>query len=142
LKILITELIWNEGIEALKEKGFTVNYDPSLSKNRKKLLCILPEYDGLIVRNQTQVDKDLLKKGKDLKVIGRLGVGLDNIDLQEVNKRKIKVVAAKHANATSVAEYVMASIMDASRNISGAVLDVRQGNWDRKQFTGFELYGK
>ncbi len=142
MKILITELIWDIGIEVLKKKGYSVHYDQQLEKDREKLLSVIADYDGLIVRNRTVVDAELLEKATNLKVIGRLGVGLDNIRLDEATEKGIKVVAAKHANATSVAEYVMASMMDASRTISEAVADVRQGNWDRRQFTGYELNGK
>lgn len=142
LKILVTETIWDEGIEGLKQQRFSIYYDQILSQEREKLLSIISEYDGLIIRNQTNVDKELLQKGTNLKVIGRLGVGLDNVDTNEARKQGIKVVAAKHANATSVAEYVMAVMLDAYRSISEAPLDVRKGNWNRKLFTGSELNGK
>lgn len=142
LKILITELIWEQGIEKLKEKGHSVDYDKKLGRNREKLLSLIPEYDALIVRNETKVDIELLDKGTNIKVIGRLGVGLDNIDIKAVRDKDIKVVAAKNANATSVAEYVMSALLDASRNISFAAADVRKGNWKRKKFTGTELNGK
>src|SRR5690606_30392483 len=71
--------------------------------------------------------------------IGRLGVGLDNIDLKGARERNIPVVSARNANATSVAEYVMAAMLDASRPLQAADADVREGNWNRKLFTGYEL---
>ncbi|SFE44278.1 D-3-phosphoglycerate dehydrogenase/(S)-sulfolactate dehydrogenase [Lentibacillus persicus] len=139
MKILVTELMWEDGIEELKRLGYTVDYDMELGRKREELLKLLPDYDALIVRNETRVDTEFLDAAKHTRVIGRLGVGLDNIDLQAAKERNIPVIAAKNANATSVAEYVMAAMLDASRPLSDADADVRQGNWDRKFFTGYEL---
>lgn len=142
MKILVTELMWEDGIEALQRKGYAVDYDMELSRKREELLNLLPEYDALIVRNETKVDTEFLEAAKKTRVIGRLGVGLDNIDLKGARERNIPVIAARNANATSVAEYVMAAMLDASRRLSDADADVRQGNWNRKLFTGYELHGR
>ncbi|MFA1821497.1 hydroxyacid dehydrogenase [Virgibacillus oceani] len=142
MKILVTELMWEDGIEELKRKGYTVDYDMELSRKREELLSLLPDYDALIVRNETKVDTEFLEAAKKTQVIGRLGVGLDNIDLQGARERNIPVISARNANATSVAEYVMAAMLDASRPLSAADSDVRQGNWNRKFFTGYELNGR
>ncbi|PAV30737.1 hydroxyacid dehydrogenase [Virgibacillus profundi] len=139
MKILVTELMWEDGMEELKRKGYTVDYDMELSRKRKELLELVPGYDALIVRNETRVDTELLDAAKNTRVIGRLGVGLDNIDLNACKARGIPVIPARNANATSVAEYVMAAMLDASRPLSAADADVRRGNWDRKFFTGSEL---
>lgn len=136
MRILITELIWDQGIERLEQEGYSIDYDKELGRDREKLLSIISNYDGLIVRNETKVDSELLDKGTNLKVIGRLGVGLDNIDLNTARNKKIPVIAAKHANATSVSEYVLSAMLDAYRNISVAALDVREGNWARKSLLG------
>lgn len=142
MKILITEIMWENGIHIFQEAGWTVHYEPEIGRNREQLENVVSEYDALIIRNETIVDKNLLNKAERLKVIGRLGVGLDNIDLEAVRERSIGVVVPKNANAASVAEYVMGAILDASRNISEAAKHVRQGYWDRKRFTGKEISGK
>ncbi|MBX9972503.1 hydroxyacid dehydrogenase [Cytobacillus firmus] len=142
MKILITELIWKEGIEELINNGFQVDYEENLWSNREELLSKINIYDGLIVRNQTNVDRELMAAGTQLKVIGRLGVGLDNIDTTSAKKMGIPVVYAKNANATSVAEYVMMAMLSVSRPLHLADYDVRKGNWDRKTYTGMELAGK
>lgn len=139
MKILVTELMWEDGIEELRRKGYTVDYDMELSRKREELLRLLPGYDALIVRNETKVDTEFLEAAKKTQVIGRLGVGLDNIDLQGARERGIPVISARNANATSVAEYVMAAMLDASRPLAAADADVREGNWNRKFFTGYEL---
>jgi D-3-phosphoglycerate dehydrogenase len=142
MKALITELIWREGIEELKNQGFEVDYDETLWTDRERLLEILPQYDAVIVRNQTIVDEDLIEAGTRLKAIGRLGVGLDNIDVKRAKEKNIPVVFARHANATSVAEYVLTAILSSSRPLHLANGDVRNGQWNRKKYTGGELYQK
>ncbi|MCM3740941.1 hydroxyacid dehydrogenase [Oceanobacillus luteolus] len=139
MKILVTELMWDDGIEALRNKGYSVDYDMELSRKREELLGLLPAYDAVIVRNETKVDTEFLNAAEKVQVIGRLGVGLDNIDLKGARERNIPVVSARNANATSVAEYVMAAMLDASRPLQAADADVREGNWNRKLFTGYEL---
>jgi D-3-phosphoglycerate dehydrogenase len=141
MKILISELIWPNGIEILEQFG-EVEYDPTLWSNRDLLLEKVRHVDAIIVRNQTRVDKELLECCKALKVIGRLGVGLDNIDVQQAKQRDIPVVYAKNANANSVAEYVFSAMFDVCRRLSTASESVTEGIWDRKGFTGSEIYGK
>ncbi|GAA0441578.1 hypothetical protein GCM10008983_18410 [Lentibacillus halophilus] len=139
MKILVTELMWEDGLAELRRLGYAVDYDMELSRKREELLELVPNYDALIVRNETRVDSELLDAATNARVIGRLGVGLDNIDLKAAKERHIPVISAKNANATSVAEYVMAAMLDASRPLSDADADVRRGSWDRKFFTGYEL---
>ncbi|NWQ42874.1 hydroxyacid dehydrogenase [Bacillus sp. EB106-08-02-XG196] len=142
MRILITEIIWNDGIEELVKQGLEVDYDENLWGNRKKLLQVVKHYDAIIVRNQTKVDQELLEAGNRLKVVGRLGVGLDNIDTIAAKERGIKVIYARHANATSVAEYVMAAMLSANRPLHLADYDIRKGHWNRKKYTGEELADK
>lgn len=142
MRILITEIIWNEGVEELVKQGLEVDYDENLWGNREKLLQVVKHYDAIIVRNQTKVDQELLEAGNRLKVVGRLGVGLDNIDTIAAKERGIKVIYARHANATSVAEYVMAAMLSANRPLHLADYDIRKGHWNRKKYTGEELADK
>lgn len=142
MKILVTEIMWNDGIEDLRKKGYKVDYDMELSRKRDELLKILSDYDAVIVRNETKVDTAFLDAAEQTHVIGRLGVGLDNIHVEEARARNIPVITARNANATSVSEYVMAAMLDASRPLTEADQDVKQGNWNRKLFTGNELNGR
>lgn len=141
MKILITEMILEQSLEELPP-NCEVEYDPDLWQDRAVLLEKAADARALIVRNQTRVDEDLIAAAQKLEVIGRLGVGLDNIDLEAAKSGKITVVAAKNANAVSVAEYVIAAMLHVSRDISAANRDVRAGNWRRGRFTGSEVYGK
>jgi len=141
VKIVVTEWIWPNGLERLAAKEIDLVYDPGLW-NKPELEREAEEADALIVRNQTRVDERLLRRARRLKVIGRLGVGLDNIDLTAAAERDIAVVSAKNANANAVAEYVIAAMFHACRAFHEAADSVRRGEWDRKRFTRSELAGK
>lgn len=140
MKTVITELIWEEGLEILGRMGETF-YDPDLWKS-DQLLAAVADADAVVVRNQTRVTRDLLAAAPRLKVVGRLGVGLDNIDLDSCRQSGVEVVFARNANAISVVEYVFAAMLSFSRRLEEATGDVKKGNWNRKKFTLSELYGK
>ncbi len=140
MKIVVTELIWEEGLEVLRQMGET-DYDPDLWK-KDSLISAVAGADAVVVRNQTRVSRELLAAAAGLKVVGRLGVGLDNIDLEACKQLGVKVVFARNANAISVAEYVFAAMLSFSRQLDRAAEDVRKGNWNRRRFTLTELYGK
>ncbi|MCL6560793.1 MAG: hydroxyacid dehydrogenase [Firmicutes bacterium] len=140
MKIVVTELIWDEGLEILRQSGEVV-YDPTLWIS-EKLPLVAADADAVIVRNQTRITKEFLAAAKKLKVVGRLGVGLDNIDLTACKESGVTVVFARNANAVSVVEYVFAAMLSFSRQLERATVDVKKGNWSRKKFTLAELYGK
>jgi len=140
LKIVITEIIWEEGLEVLNGLG-EVYYHPDLWKS-DNLVSAIAKADAIIVRNQTRVTRELLASAPNVKVLGRLGVGLDNIDLKACEDAGVTVVYARNANAVSVAEYVFAAMLSFSRQLEEASADVKNGNWSRRRFTLSELYGK
>lgn len=142
MDIVITEAMGTPGLEVLRKSGYSVQYDPSLWSDVERLIAAGTKAGALIVRNQTKVNRDLLGGLKNIKIIGRLGVGLDNIDLKTTALREIPVVTAKNANAVSVAEYVLAAILTISRPLLAASSDVKAGGWDRKRFGGTEIQGK
>lgn len=141
MKVVITELIWPEGLEVLSQQS-EVGYDPDLWKKPEELKKMLTDADAIIVRNQTKVSAGLLEAAPQIKVVGRLGVGLDNIDVAACKQAGIAVVYARNANAVSVVEYVFAAMLSFSRRLERADEDVKSGNWSRKRFTLSELYGK
>lgn len=140
MKIVVTELIWEDGLEILRQQGEVV-YDQDLWKS-DNLFTAISDADAVIVRNQTKVNKQFLEAAPLLKVVGRLGVGLDNIDVAACKQAGIAVVFARNANAVSVAEYVFGAMLSFSRQLTQATADVKKGNWSRRQFTLSELYGK
>lgn len=106
-------------------------YDPSLGADRARLLDTVREAEGLIVRNQTLVNQELLDHAPRLRVVGRLGVGLDNIDTVAVNRRGVALVVPRGANATAVGEHTMAVLLIAARGLDAIIPQTRSGGWDR-----------
>lgn len=141
MKVVVTELIWPEGLEVLKEQA-EVHYDPDLWRKPGELKDAVEDAEAIIVRNQTKITMGVLNAAPKLKVVGRLGVGLDNIDLDACKRSGAVVIYARNANAISVVEYVFAAMLIFSRKLDQASADVKNGNWNRKRFTLSELYDK
>ena len=140
-KILISDSLAQEGIDILKKvKEFQV--DVKLKLPPEELKKIIKDYDCLLVRSGTKVTKDIIEAADKLKVIGRAGVGLDNVDLGAASKRGIIVMNTPGGNTISTAEHAMSLILALSRNIPQADISTKQGKWERKKFMGVELYGK
>ncbi len=142
MKILVSEYLAAPGPELLQQSGQEVSIDPDLWRDVPRLQAAVADVNALIVRNQTRVDAALLAVAPQLRVVGRLGVGLDNIDLATARARNVTVTAARNANAIAVAEYVMGALLHFARNFTDADASVRAGKWDRVTFTGTELWGK
>lgn len=139
--ILVSEVVAGREMDALKS-SFNVTYEPELFKDPQRLRDILPKYKALIVRNQTQVIAELIGAGKNLLVIGRAGVGLDNVDHQAASAAGIVVTFAPEQNSISVAELALGLMLSLARMIPAADRSTKGGGWDRKRFTGTELFGK
>ena len=141
-KILITEFMDEASVDALRRE-FAVHYEPTLVSQRATLLQRVGEYPALIVRNATQVDQALLDAAPNLKVVGRLGVGLDNIEVAACALRGIEVIPATGANALSVAEYVITTAMLLLRGAYHAHSAMAAGKWPRPALSkGREIAGK
>lgn len=140
--IVVSEFLASPGPELLAASGLPVVSDPDLWQDRDRLRAAIAGARALIVRNQTQVDADLLAAAPDLQVVGRLGVGLDNIDLATAKSRGVTITAGRNANAIAVAEYVMSAMLHLARDLRAADASVRTGQWDRTTFTGTEIWGK
>jgi len=140
--ILISEFITSQALETLRSKHQVV-YEPDLYKDRPALIAALQNIEGLIVRNLTQVNEEILAGAPNLKVVGRLGVGLENIELPACAKRNIKVIPATGANAESVAEYVVGAAVALTRGFIPATVSTLKGEWPRPRFSTYhEFLGK
>ncbi|MBC8473643.1 MAG: phosphoglycerate dehydrogenase [Candidatus Omnitrophica bacterium] len=140
-KILVSDSLAQEGIDILKKvKEFQV--DVKLKLSPEELKKIIKDYDCLLVRSGTKATKDIIEAADKLKVIGRAGVGLDNVDLGAASKRGIIVMNTPGGNTISTAEHALSLILALSRNIPEADASTKQGKWERKKFMGVELYGK
>ena len=141
MKILITEFMEAKSVEMLN-RNFDVTVDKSLSLNHNELKKIISNFDILIVRNKTQVNKEILENASSLKFIGRLGVGLDNIDTEYCRNNNIHVQPATGMNADSVAEYVINSSLSLLKNVPLMHQETSLGNWPRTSISSRELNGK
>lgn len=139
--IIITEFMDEAAVESLRAKYDTL-YDPKLVDDPARLALLLPEARALIVRNRTQVRGALLEAGRKLEVVGRLGVGLDNIDVPACAEHGIAVIPATGANDLSVAEWVIASAMILLRGAYHSTPEVIAGTWPRNKLMGRELSGR
>jgi (S)-sulfolactate dehydrogenase len=142
MRIVISEFMEEGAVDALRRR-FDVHYDALLVERREELLAGLAGVDALIVRNRTQVDAALLTRAPQLRVVGRLGVGLDNIDVVACTARGIEVIPATGANALAVAEYVVCTVMLLLRGAYLSTADVAAGKWPRARLgEGRETAGK
>ena len=141
MKILITEFMETNSVEILK-KNFDITFDQELSTNHIKLKNSINKFDALIVRNKTQVNQVILENATNLKFIGRLGVGLDNIDTEYCKKNNIYVQPATGMNADSVAEFVIHASLSLLKNIPLMHKETLLGNWPRTSILSRELKGK
>jgi D-3-phosphoglycerate dehydrogenase len=139
MRILVAEPIASEGVELLRA-AHHVDERPGLSHD--ELCAILPVYDALIVRSQVRVDAELIAAGTGLVVIGRAGVGVDNVDLDAATRAGIVVVNAPTGNTIAAAEHTLALLYGLARRTAPADASVRRGEWKRAQFTGLELRGR
>lgn len=140
-KIVITEFMTQGAVDDLAG-DFDVVYETDLFERPDDLIGLIGDADGLIVRNRTQVTTDLLDKAPKLRVVGRLGVGLDNIDMDACAARDIPVFPATGANDASVAEYVIGSAFHLIRRVFTATTRILDGEWPRQDFMGEELQGR
>ena len=128
-------------MDALRAK-FDCTFAPDLWQHPDELYSIIGNYKALMVRNQTQVTRELISAAKNLQVIGRAGVGLDNVDVQAASERGIVVALTPEQNANSVAELTIGLILALARKIPAADRDTKAGGWKRQHFTGSEILGK
>jgi len=140
-KVLVADPVSDRGIAELQEGGI-IDVTVKTGLKEDQLLEIIGEFDGLVVRSQTKVNARVIDAAKKLKVVGRAGVGVDNVDVESATKRGIIVMNTPAGNTISTAEHAFSLMMSISRNIPQADASMKAGKWDRKSFEGVELYGK
>uniref|UniRef100_A0A672MY24 D-3-phosphoglycerate dehydrogenase-like n=1 Tax=Sinocyclocheilus grahami TaxID=75366 RepID=A0A672MY24_SINGR len=139
-RVLISESVDPCCKTILQENGIEVTEKQQMTK--EELIAEIQNYDGLVVRSATKVTSDVINAGSNLKIIGRAGTGVDNVDVDAATKRGIIVMNTPSGNTISAAELTCALLMSLSRHIPQAVMSMKDGKWDRKKFMGAELYGK
>ena len=139
MKVLVADSIAEEGLKTLRDYA---QVDIKTGLKPQEIISIIGDYEGLLVRSQTQVTADVISAGKKLQVIGRAGVGVDNIDLDAATKQGIIVVNAPTGNTISAAEHTIALMLCLARYIPQANASLKGGAWKRNDFMGTEVRGK
>ena len=140
-KVLIADAISQRGVDELCRDG-AIETVVKTGLSEKELVDLIPDFSGLVVRSQTKVTADVLNAGTKLRVVGRAGVGVDNVDVETATRRGIIVLNAPGGNTISTAEHAFSLLLSAARKIPQADANVRSKNWDKKNFEGVELYNK
>ncbi|WP_449279982.1 phosphoglycerate dehydrogenase [Leptodesmis sichuanensis] len=138
-KVLVSDPIDQAGIDILSQ---VAQVDVQTKLTPEELIRVIPEYDALMIRSGTQVTKEVIEAGTQLKIIGRAGVGVDNVDVPEATRKGIVVVNSPEGNTIAAAEHTLAMMLAMSRYIAEANQSVKSGKWDRKSFMGVEVYKK
>ncbi|MBI1364681.1 MAG: phosphoglycerate dehydrogenase [Alphaproteobacteria bacterium] len=141
-KVLISDALSELAVATFKERGIDVDYRPDLGKNPNELLSVIGRYDGLAVRSATKATPELIKAGKNLKVIGRAGIGVDNVDIPTATAAGVVVMNTPYGNAITTAEHAIAMMFALARQIPQANQSTHAGKWEKSKFMGVELYGK
>ncbi|MGB0909019.1 MAG: phosphoglycerate dehydrogenase [Nitrospirales bacterium] len=140
MNILVSDKLSTRGVEVLEHAGFSVGFKTKLSK--EELLNEIKDYEGLIVRSATKVTKEVIEAGGRLRIIGRAGTGLDNVDTDAATRRGIVVMNTPGGNTITTAEHTMAMVVAMSRKIPQATASMKAGKWEKSKFMGVELNNK
>ncbi len=140
MKILISDNLAPIGAQILLDAGLEVDIKTGLAP--EDLMKIIPEYEGLVIRSATKVTGEIIEAATNLKVVGRAGIGLDNVDVAAASKHGIVVMNAPDGNSTTAAEHAIAMMVSLARNIPQATTSMKAGKWEKKRFMGRELTGK
>ncbi len=139
MKVLVNDAIAEAGIQKLKDAGFEVVVNHLEPEDLK---AQIGQYDALIVRSATKATREIIEVANNLKVIGRAGVGLDNVDREAAKEKGVQVRNTPAATSISVAELTLGMMLAAARHIGQGTVSLKQGRWDKKKFKGIELFGK
>ncbi|MDP4823642.1 MAG: phosphoglycerate dehydrogenase [Aestuariivirgaceae bacterium] len=141
-RVLVSDKLSEAAVAIFRERGLEVDYLPDLGKDKDALLAAIPQYDGLAIRSATKASPKLIAAATNLKVIGRAGIGVDNVDLPAATQRGIIVMNTPFGNAVTTAEHALSMMMALARQIPAANLSTHQGKWEKNRFLGVELFNK
>ncbi len=141
-RVLISDKLSAAAVQIFKDRGVEVDYKPDLGKDKDALLAAIPNYDGLAIRSATKVTPKILEAAARLKVIGRAGIGVDNVDIPAATAKGIVVMNTPFGNAITTAEHAISLMMALARQIPEANASTHAGKWEKNRFMGVELYAK
>ena len=141
-KVLISDALSPAAVQIFKDRGIDVNFQPALGKDKEKLAAIIGGYDGLAIRSATKVTAKILEQARNLKVIGRAGIGVDNVDIPAATAHGIIVMNTPFGNSITTAEHAISLMLALARQIPEADASTRAGKWEKNKFMGVEIFGK
>ena len=141
-KVLVSDSLSPAAIDHFNARGIDVDFQPELGKDKDKLRAVIGDYDGLAIRSATKVSETLLAGAGRLKVIGRAGIGVDNIDRVAASRRGIIVMNTPFGNSITTAEHAIAMMLALVRQIPEASMLTQSGTWEKSRFMGIEVTGK
>jgi D-3-phosphoglycerate dehydrogenase len=141
-RVLISDELSTAAVQIFKDRGLEVDYQPKLGKDKDALLAVIGNYDGLAIRSATKATEKLIASATNLKVIGRAGIGVDNVDIPAASKKGIIVMNTPFGNSITTAEHAIAMMLAVARQIPEANASTHAGKWEKSRFMGVELTGK
>ena len=141
-RVLVSDKLSETAVQIFRDRGVEVNYLPDLGKDKDALLAAIPNYDGLAIRSATKVTPKIIAAATRLKVIGRAGIGVDNVDIPAATQRGIVVMNTPFGNAITTAEHAISMMMALARQIPEANASTHAGKWEKNRFMGVELFNK
>ena len=141
-KVLISDELSDAAVQIFRDRGIDVDFQPKLGKDKEKLLEIIGNYDGLAIRSATKVTEKVLEAATNLKVVGRAGIGVDNVDKEAASRRGVIVMNTPFGNMITTAEHAIAMMFAVARQIPEASASTHAGKWEKSKFMGVELTGK
>jgi len=141
-RVLISDALSPAAIAIFKERGVEVDFQPELGKDKDKLAEIIGNYDGLAIRSATKVTDKILEKATNLKVIGRAGIGVDNVDIPAATAKGVIVMNTPFGNSITTAEHAIALMFALARQIPSADASTQAGKWEKNKFMGVEITAK
>ncbi|MBI6630716.1 phosphoglycerate dehydrogenase [Pontibaca salina] len=141
-KVIISDKLSEAAVQIFRDHGIDVDFQPDLGKDKEKLAQVIGDYDGLAIRSATKVTEKILRNATRLKVIGRAGIGTDNIDKEAASKRGVIVMNTPFGNMNTTAEHAIALMFAVARQIPEASASTHAGKWEKSRFMGVELTGK
>ena len=141
-RVLISDALSPAAVQIFKDRGIDVDFQPALGKDKEKLAAIIGDYDGLAIRSATKVSAKILENAKKLKVIGRAGIGVDNVDIPAATARGVIVMNTPFGNSITTAEHAISLMLALARQIPEADASTRAGKWEKNKFMGVEIFSK
>ncbi len=141
-KVLVSDKLSETAVQIFRDNGIEVDFEPALGKDKDALLARIGDYDGLAIRSATKVTEKILEAAKNLKVVGRAGIGVDNVDLAAASRKGVIVMNTPFGNSITTAEHAIAMMFAVARQIPEANASTHAGKWEKSKFMGVELTNK